>query len=445
MSSEKVPNKRKKFRALERQKMEEYEYLIERIGHHRGAEQALILRPQSSFSSIPLSRVTLALGTLRQSYYMQHEEVINMHTHKKCHHDRHPWKESKQYINSAISILHHAIKTNTLPCMNDGGPWDFIRKTGICRTCTYYLAIQFPAILIQISHKAKEQPHRRIGYLVVYIMFMLERLLIFPELARYYLQTLKLWKYVINIFRIHCAMVSSLLSQIEDNNIKNNSEAIFGRVATFGNRILGNSHLLRGSKYWRKHIKFMMKYLIQLFQYEIKHHFDWENTKCTQVYLDIHFMIMLFFYHKDDIPEKSVIKYEKYISQFKSNLKCTKLSDVRGRYCITGVQELCHQLQDVIKYPKFEGELLNDIRGRVWKDKKGNMKCLWKECKNRAKDMESERLRKCDGCRVARYCSKSCQKKDWVLGDHKYICHKFATLSGEDLGSKVNCNYLNVF
>ena len=43
-------------------------------------------------------------------------------------------------------------------------------------------------------------------------------------------------------------------------------------------------------------------------------------------------------------------------------------------------------------------------------------------------------LMKCDKCRVARYCSRRCQKYDWIK-NHKQLCHKLRTFR------KVNHRY----
>ena len=57
-----------------------------------------------------------------------------------------------------------------------------------------------------------------------------------------------------------------------------------------------------------------------------------------------------------------------------------------------------------------------------------SMKCLWIECDKSAKDLEDGKLQKCSRCRVARYCSKECQKRDWKYGQHKEICNAFVDM-----------------
>ena len=44
-------------------------------------------------------------------------------------------------------------------------------------------------------------------------------------------------------------------------------------------------------------------------------------------------------------------------------------------------------------------------------------KCDWKDCSNIGKD-------KCEGCGIARYCSRECQLKDWkcAANPHKIMC-----------------------
>ncbi|KAI9030220.1 hypothetical protein DFJ74DRAFT_655908 [Hyaloraphidium curvatum] len=59
----------------------------------------------------------------------------------------------------------------------------------------------------------------------------------------------------------------------------------------------------------------------------------------------------------------------------------------------------------------------NSMRGRT--EKPGE---CWR-CKVAAAD-EKEGLMRCSACRMARYCSKECQKRDWP--EHKEICRKLA-------------------
>ena len=75
------------------------------------------------------------------------------------------------------------------------------------------------------------------------------------------------------------------------------------------------------------------------------------------------------------------------------------------------------------------GCYLINLGEKVWKLKRKEMKCLWNECDNMAKCFVSEKLLKCKGCLVARYCSKSCQKNDWKYGYHKEICKKLVKVA----------------
>ena len=51
------------------------------------------------------------------------------------------------------------------------------------------------------------------------------------------------------------------------------------------------------------------------------------------------------------------------------------------------------------------------------------IECQWKYCKKRNRN--KGKFRKCKGCRLCRYCSKTCQKLDWNKGCHKQICALF--------------------
>eukprot|EP01083_Nonionella_stella_P262591 892742_1 len=55
-----------------------------------------------------------------------------------------------------------------------------------------------------------------------------------------------------------------------------------------------------------------------------------------------------------------------------------------------------------------------------------NAICFWERCKNRKINTT---LYKCSKCRVAKYCSKKCQKKDWNKGMHGSVCTLYVSPS----------------
>eukprot|EP01084_Bolivina_argentea_P049137 90416_1 len=48
--------------------------------------------------------------------------------------------------------------------------------------------------------------------------------------------------------------------------------------------------------------------------------------------------------------------------------------------------------------------------------------CLWQKCD---KKKRNQKLFKCSGCKMAKYCSRKCQKKDWNKGLHSVICKRY--------------------
>eukprot|EP01084_Bolivina_argentea_P142055 249577_1 len=71
------------------------------------------------------------------------------------------------------------------------------------------------------------------------------------------------------------------------------------------------------------------------------------------------------------------------------------------------------------------------------------IECQWRNCHLRRIDLEAnERTswKKCSKCRIARYCSKSHQKKDWNIGDHKNVCCYFDdSFKGKHIGKAILC------
>eukprot|EP01084_Bolivina_argentea_P038370 70939_1 len=70
-------------------------------------------------------------------------------------------------------------------------------------------------------------------------------------------------------------------------------------------------------------------------------------------------------------------------------------------------------------------KLFHSFSGEVYRQKWNAMQCQNMKC-NRIR--KNEKFKKCKLCRVARYCSKKCQKYNWNKQNHKLHCRKLKTL-----------------
>ena len=86
------------------------------------------------------------------------------------------------------------------------------------------------------------------------------------------------------------------------------------------------------------------------------------------------------------------------------------------------VQRLLHATQELSHCKKFEnkyrlsGLILHNDTIKLLNNLSMAKQCYWYKCK-----MKSEKLLKCKQCKNVRYCSRICQKKDWVWG-HRLTC-----------------------
>eukprot|EP01084_Bolivina_argentea_P138348 243584_1 len=74
---------------------------------------------------------------------------------------------------------------------------------------------------------------------------------------------------------------------------------------------------------------------------------------------------------------------------------------------------------------EYAGELLKWFDGfakQVCQKKWNTMQCQNGKCNRKRCDRKNRKFYKCKMCRIARYCSKKCQKYDWNKGHHKLYC-----------------------
>ena len=209
----------------------------------------------------------------------------------------------------------------------------------------------------------------------------------------------------------------------------------FWNLFLFLIQILRNgAHLLQKSNHWRKHIQVRMNFILELYQHKLKQKEPVGNIlvrdTCGNAILGLQWMIVLFLHHN-----KSKEKYQKCISTFHQKLnelynnvekKVIHMNEGWALQNVKLVKDCCCQLIELIN-----DKPIIDISGyilrfgdKVWIMKKREIECSWKGCNIKAKDVVNGKLYKCTKCRVARYCSKYCQKRDWKYGNHKHICKK---------------------
>eukprot|EP01084_Bolivina_argentea_P038373 70943_1 len=75
-------------------------------------------------------------------------------------------------------------------------------------------------------------------------------------------------------------------------------------------------------------------------------------------------------------------------------------------------------------------KLFHSLSREVYLEKWNGMQCQNMKCSRRRNVRKNAKFKfkKCKLCRVARYCSKKCQKYDWNKQDHKLYCRKLKRL-----------------
>eukprot|EP01084_Bolivina_argentea_P012916 24200_1 len=77
------------------------------------------------------------------------------------------------------------------------------------------------------------------------------------------------------------------------------------------------------------------------------------------------------------------------------------------------IHAISHETTYIGKYFEHSIKVANRLRN------KHRIKCQWKSCRywNRC-----NKFYKCKKCKTTSYCSRKCQKKDWVFGFHRLVC-----------------------
>ena len=302
--------------------------------------------------------------------------------------------------------------------------------SNICQQCAYQLAIQLPTFLNTL-HK-KNCDHTASGYLIFFVFQLLMKIIDYPSLVRFYFHT-KLWKHIFRLFSETCKESVSLAKKyFQDRN-----DPFFqlpyslNFIQKNGWNILEYGYFMQESKYWRRGIKNEMNYVLAIFNYAIHETEDDVIADCVKAAGSVQFLIHRFLYYRPGIPQKLQSRYNGYIAKYRKGIKRIYdiIEDDEENCCNKIIKHLCLGEMKMI-----DGTGVDTVEDTIntsvehWNTKKKTMKCLWSKCNAKAMDLQSGKLRKCKRCRVARYCSKYCQKRDWKYGHHKEICHKFVEM-----------------
>ena len=104
--------------------------------------------------------------------------------------------------------------------------------------------------------------------------------------------------------------------------------------------------------------------------------------------------------------------------------KCIKFSYISSKY--TETSESLRILPKAEVFNKMWGKIIKALftAGNLEKVEQNEFfvlnRCFYSKCDNLSEEIK---LKKCSLCRCAFYCSRKCQKKDWII--HKQHCHEW--------------------
>ena len=312
-----------------------------------------------------------------------------------------------------------------------------ICQNELCQQCAYHLATQLPSYLIMFYKNETYYLFGTAPNMRSAILALLLQILPYPSLAQFYFHHTKTWKYMLRLFSECCA--ASAVKLDGDTKWHQNMQQMtvklivtpFKAIHDYTIFILHCGNLMQHSKYWRKRIFCHMYYVAKACDHVINGRDDNIRKSATEAILGVQCFIFMFLHYKHGIPRKLQRKYDGYISKYRKEI--TKIYDSIGHNEVDCYKNMiktsCFQAMQIMDGAGIEiVDRIKNMYCTTWKMSKQGMKCLWIKCEKKAIDLKSSKLRKCKRCRVARYCSKYCQKRDWKYGNHKQICDKFVEM-----------------
>eukprot|EP01084_Bolivina_argentea_P297047 511685_1 len=354
-------------------------------------------------------------------YFLEQRKMTNIS--QRCGHNLAQFQCSAYYISFVMKVLNNQFTylQNEIFVLNDKQAQEYayiarLVANGICKCCANTLVR--PLIIFADKVYRYQSRLEKMKYLYNVInstlSCLIASLIQYPSISVYFFRNslnIGCTTQLINVsFCKLCLAKSDLRTlRITNANLDSCSKLL-------GNQILRNAYLLKKSECWTTLTIYLMCWIIDECYYQMMHpghgYAVWNATWI---------LCLSFYYHK---KEK---KFNEINKQMQTKLGFMELNVIKWRKQLHSllttrnhiVKKICIKLlkasnEKLNKKPKIIG-----IVKKIWKIKAQNMECVYLKCNKKLYD---GKMYICCGCRIARYCSKSCQKKHWIHGQHKKLC-----------------------
>ena len=352
----------------------------------------------------------------------------------RCHHHHIQFDDCpKKMASYVMKILYLPLKqlrgtdTYTFQNWQEADRICKIVSNGFCELCAMYLAPKIKVFfrrLFSLCSSLTWSTCNILSYICAIILH-------YPSVVARYCKEANLFWNDISIVLIASLQLHHLMITDSAKKAKLTDHS-YNALSRFGTEIIRSSHMLKTFDHLNANLVGFLRWLPK----DIRIQMNCNLLGSLIPFLNVSLMLLSYFHL---IERKQLLWNQEEISRFRQQMyaiiKATKTKvethlGVRVAIRNRTLKYICLDLLFVTD-PNMEDRRgamrgyraeFKKIKRAAWEEKKREMQCLWKKCNVRAKDMDKDKLYKCSRCKVARYCSRRCQKKDWNIGCHKELC-----------------------
>eukprot|EP01084_Bolivina_argentea_P038371 70940_1 len=330
-------------------------------------------------------------------------------------------------------------------------------EDGCCKQCCLEIILKIPQIMSTVKHHCRTDAKKKYYITFVncdneYDLLILAKIcfancLQHLHIADLILNKSSLWIQLLKILEInlqtvetHCKYNCELMKRHQLNDLELiYLQGAYVRLLSLLCQIIKNISLFK-EYHWKcivsdrcKYIDSWLKFVQRQLDYSL--FAEKEIVKCGYPCITGScFVILICFalkYIQTDTEKYKVI--HKWFSDIRRNNIFEYMMD--GNMYIESKQYGLIMRQQFIflsdsEYVRTCLKLFHSLSREVYLEKWNGMQCQNMKCSRRRNVRKNAKFKfkKCKLCRVARYCSKKCQKYDWNKQDHKLYCRKLKRL-----------------